>query len=79
MIKEIQREIYRAYRVLGRTAYYQNETDLTAWRTEGYITSDEYDALHQLNRTIYIKLRTESVASAARATIQCMTNDYIIK
>ena len=57
MLKEIQREIYRAYRVLGRTAYYQNETDLTNWLTEGYISSDEYDALHQLNRAIYDKIR----------------------
>lgn len=57
--KEIQSEVYRAYRVLGPQGFCQNETDLAAWLTEGYISSEDYKTLHQLNRALYNKFGKE--------------------
>ena len=56
---EIQSEVYRTYRVLGLQGFFQNETDLAAWLTEGYISPDEYYALHLLNRSLYDKFGEE--------------------
>ena len=57
--KEIQSEVYRAYRVLGLQGFCQNETDLAAWLKEGYISSEDYKTLHQLNRALYSKFGKE--------------------
>lgn len=57
--KEIQSEIYRTYRVLGLQGFCQNETDLVAWLKEGYISSEYYKTLHQLNRALYDKFGKE--------------------
>lgn len=57
--KEIQSEIYRTYRVLGLQGFCQNETDLAAWLKEGYISSEDYKTLHQLNRALYNKFGKE--------------------
>ncbi len=57
--KEIQSEVYRTYRVLGLQGFYQNETDLAAWLTEGYISPEDYNTLHQLNRALYDKFGKE--------------------
>lgn len=57
--KEIQSEVYRTYRVLGLQGFCQNETDLAAWLKEGYISSEDYNTLHQLNRALYSKFGKE--------------------
>ena len=57
--KEIQSEVYRTYRVLGLQGFCQNETDLAAWLKEGYISSEDYKTLHQLNRALYNKFGKE--------------------
>ena len=57
--KEIQSEIYRTYRVLGLQGFCQNETDLAAWLTEGYISPEDHKTLHQLNRALYSKFGKE--------------------
>lgn len=55
----LQSEIYRTYRVLGLQGFCQNETDLAAWLTEGYISPEDYNTLHQLNRALYSKFGKE--------------------
>ena len=57
--KEIQSEVYRTYRVLGLQGFCQNETDLAAWLAEGYISPEDYNTLHQLNRALYNKFGKE--------------------
>lgn len=50
--RELQREIERAYRVLGEQAEMQNETDINQWFKNGLISEDEKKSLKEYSSWI---------------------------
>lgn len=52
-IKDLKEEIKRAYRVLGkREGYWQNDTDISAWKRDGLINNKEFIILRGFNTAI---------------------------